>query len=244
MLVGLQKTTLVNFPGRVAAAVFLPGCNLSCPYCHNTELVKASVKGSELKSSGNNYYTIDEVYSFLGKRKNILSGLVISGGEPFISPVIFDLIRKAKELNLAVKIDTNGTQPDKLLKVLNSTELRPSMIALDIKTSLKRYEEVLPKSAKDNFSGIVQRILKTIEILVKDGIETEYRTVLIPGFVDKSEIEEIASVLPKNAVWKLANFVPGNCLNPDWNNIKPYTEKEIKDITNLALTFIKNTEFR
>ena len=103
MLAGLQKTTLVNFPRRVAAAVFLPGCNIRCPYCHNAELALASPSSFNANpESSNDYYELSEIYTFLERRKKLISGLVISGGEPFMSPALFELIKRAKALNPAV----------------------------------------------------------------------------------------------------------------------------------------------
>ena len=151
MLAGLQKTTLVNFPRRVAAAVFLPGCNIRCPYCHNAELALASPSSfTANQESSNDYYELSEIYTFLERRKNLISGLVISGGEPFMSPALFELIERAKSLNLAVKIDTNGLFPERIEEVLRSSNLKPDMIAIDVKTSPERYGELL--ASKNRFS--------------------------------------------------------------------------------------------
>lgn len=252
MYVGLQKTTLVNFPRRVAAAVFLPGCNIRCPYCHNAELALASpVSFSPQECTGRNAYcTLEQVYSFLQKRKGIISALVISGGEPFMSPVLFDIIRTAKELSLAIKIDTNGLFPDRLFEVLHTPDLRPDMIALDIKTAPDRYNELLPKmsSSRTINEKTKKSLLKTMEILTTESIsaalEIEYRTVLVPALVTKTEILEMAYLLPKNAVWRFAQFVPGICLNPEWNSVKPYTITEANELVKTAKTIIADTELR
>ena len=118
MLVGLQKITLVNFPNKVASAIFLPGCNMRCGFCHNAELALASSAEGIKKTNGENqYYTLDEVFQFLEKRKRVLSGVVVTGGEPFASPFLYTLIEKIKEMGFALKIDTNGLFPDKLKEV-------------------------------------------------------------------------------------------------------------------------------
>lgn len=248
MYVGLQKTTLVNFPRRVAAAVFLPGCNMRCPYCHNAELALASPSAFSPEQSvcGNIYCKIEEVYSFLQKRKSLISALVISGGEPFISPILFDIIRKAKELSLEIKIDTNGLFPQKLLEVLNTAELKPDMIALDIKTSPNRYGELFSKTDEEVSEKRQKALLKTIEILKAEDNKTEieYRTVLVPKLVSKREISEIAALLPKNAVWRFAQFVAGSCLNPEWNSIKPYTIAEAAELVKTAKNIIPDSELR
>ncbi|WP_315451134.1 radical SAM protein, partial [uncultured Treponema sp.] len=139
MNVGLQKTTLVNYPRKVAAAVFLPGCNLRCPYCYNGELVCASVSegpvGKSLRGGTNDYVPIEAVYKHIEKRKSVLHGLVISGGEALLSPALPELILRARKAGLAVKIDTNGLLPDKVYSLLNDDALCPDMIAVDIKTT-------------------------------------------------------------------------------------------------------------
>lgn len=124
MYVGLQKTSLVNFPGRIAATVFLPGCNLRCPFCHNGELACAGISTGPVhpETQTEEYVLIDETYAHLEKRANVLGGLAISGGEPLLSPALTGLIEKAKKLKLAVKIDTNGTLPDRLAYILDNPE--------------------------------------------------------------------------------------------------------------------------
>ncbi|AIN94407.1 anaerobic ribonucleoside-triphosphate reductase activating protein [Treponema putidum] len=247
MLAGLQKTTLVNFPRRVAAAVFLPGCNMRCPYCHNAELALASPSSFNANpESSNDYYELSEIYKFLEKRKNLISGLVISGGEPFMSPALFELIERAKSLNLAVKIDTNGLFPERIEEILNSSNLKPDMIALDVKTSPERYGELLASKTELAAERAKTALLKTIDILKSntEKIEVEYRTVLAPPIVSEDEIKKIASLLPKNARWRLAQFVPGACLDPQWNSVEPYPLSTAQSLTAIAKSFIPNTELR
>ncbi|UTC75935.1 anaerobic ribonucleoside-triphosphate reductase activating protein [Treponema sp. OMZ 792] len=247
MLAGLQKTSLVNFPRRVAAAVFLPGCNMRCPYCHNAELALASPSSfSGTPESQNYYYELSEIYGFLEKRKKLISGLVISGGEPLMSPALVELIEKAKALNLEVKIDTNGLFPERLEEILSSQNLKPDMIALDVKTSPERYGELLASKTRETAGKAKDLLLATIDILKShsEKIETEYRTVLAPALVSEDEIKKIASLLPKNARWRLTQFVPGVCLNPEWNSIEPYPLSTAKGLTALAKSIINDTELR
>lgn len=247
MLAGLQKTTLVNFPRRVAAAVFLPGCNMRCPYCHNAELALASPSSFNANpESSNDYYELSEIYTFLERRKKLISGLVISGGEPFMSPALFELIKRAKSLNLAVKIDTNGLFPERIEEVLSSPNLKPDMIALDLKTSPERYGELLASKTDSAAKKAKTALLKTLDILKSntEKTEVEYRTVLAPPLVSEDEIKKIASLLPKNARWRLAQFVPGTCLNPEWNLVEPYPLSQAQALTAIAKSLIPDTELR
>ncbi|MBR5097390.1 MAG: radical SAM protein, partial [Treponema sp.] len=161
----LVKTSLVDFPERVAAACFLPGCNLRCPYCYNTELVEHQ-EASQAKDGGDKkivgasptmtnaashviaardaaiFISIDQVIAHLKKRANVLSGFVISGGEPLCHPdVVRDLILEARSLGYKIKLDTNGSFPDRLQQLLDDPAARPDYIALDVKTSPARYKD-------------------------------------------------------------------------------------------------------
>ncbi len=134
----LVKTTCVDFPGRVAGSFFLKGCNIRCPYCYNVGLVlEDSVYDSEPLS------TVAELFAHLEKRQGILSGLVISGGEPLLNPYTPLIIKKARELGYKIKIDTTGTLPGKLKVLVDNPELRPDFIAMDIKTTPARYATLI-----------------------------------------------------------------------------------------------------
>ncbi len=249
MLVGLEKLTLVNFPTKVASAVFLPGCNMRCPFCHNAELALASsIEGITQDQSNNQYYPLEEVFSFLEKRRKLISGVVITGGEPFASPYLSHILERIKQMELAIKIDTNGLFPKRLKEVLYDKDVTPDMVAIDIKTSPNRYIELMGDDVK-NGDLIAKKIIESLNILNKFRAENknfnvDYRTVLVPNLVGKKEIEEIAFLLPKDAIWNFAEFVRGGCLNSDWNNLAPYSRDEIFKLISFAQSFIKNATLR
>lgn len=247
MLVGLEKTTLVNFPGKVASAIFLPGCNMRCGFCHNAELAISDVVGESLADSKNTYYTLDEIFNFLKSRKNIISGVVITGGEPFASPYLYKVLEKVKEMNLLLKVDTNGLFPKKLKELLCDKFLCPNILAIDIKTSPKRYLELMGNNVKE-CEKPTQKILESLDILRyfkgKEDFLVEYRTVLVPKLVGEQEIVDIAKLLPQDATWNFAEFVTGSCLNPLWNFISTYTKDEINNLVDIAKSFCKNANLR
>lgn len=249
MLVGFQKITLVNFPNKVASAIFLPGCNMRCGFCHNAELALASsTEGMKANTGENQYYTLETVFQFLEKRRSVLSGVVVTGGEPFASPFLYELIEKLKGMGFSLKIDTNGLYPEKLKEVLSDDKLSPEMVALDVKTSPKRYIELMDSSVK-NGEVIAKKLLQSLEILASYAKEHEsfvvdYRTVLVPHLVGEAEIREIASLLPKNAMWNFAEFIRGGCLNPEWNNITPYSREQMEKLINIAKSIIPNAALR
>lgn len=252
MFVGLQKTTLVNFPGRVAAAVFLPGCNMQCGFCYNAELALAPAHTGISPKDGtseyaNSYVSLEDVYAHLEKRAGVISGLTISGGEPCVSPARDALIRKARSLNLAVKLDTNGLLPNVLETLLADPELCPDMIALDVKTSPSRYPELFFHCASSyNPAAYLQKTLDLLLDTKKHArtVAVEYRTVLVPGLVDKKEIRAIAFLLPPNADWNFAQFQPGTCLDPAQNSIKPYPPSTLEDLVSLARQTVPTARLR
>ncbi len=237
---GLQKTSLVNYPGRIAAAVFLPGCNLRCPYCYNKELAEADAAAGPGENAVQEYFSLEEITAHLEKRAGVLGAVAVSGGEPLLSPALEPLILKAKELGLAVKIDTNGTLPDKLEALINREEIRPDMIAMDIKTKPRNYYLLCP-----GYSGCIPdtdatagKIERSISILAKAAaeklIEVEYRTVLVPGLTEEEDIEAISLLLPHDAEWKFAAFSPGGCINPEWDNIQPFSREKTDKLLEIA----------
>jgi len=256
MNAGLQKTTLVNYPRRLAAAVFLPGCNLRCPYCYNAELVCASPSQGPVQklhgTGSNDYVPIARVYEHIEKRKSVLQGLVISGGEALLSPALPELILRARSAGLAVKLDTNGLLPDALSAVLHDQKLCPDMIALDIKTSPSRYHEL--GGSRQLGSDLAIRypeaaLKKTLMLLAQKEtfcrpVEVEYRTVLVPPLVKAADIFAIADLLPSDSAWFFAPFLPGHCLDPSWNTIRPYTPEQTDQLIRLAQTKIPNSRLR
>jgi len=254
MNVGLQKTSLVNYPHRLAAAVFLPGCNLRCPYCYNAELVYAphsQASSCKPQNYGNEYVPLEKVYEHIEKRKSILRGLVLSGGEALLSPVLPELITRAKKAGLAVKLDTNGLLPEALSALVSDIDLCPDMIALDIKTSPSRYGELgfcRSKEGAPTAQLPEAALKKTLDLLARKEIcrevEIEYRTVLVPPLIKDADILAIAEHLPPDASWFFAPFLPGNCLNPSWNTIRPYTTAEMAQLVKLAQTKIPNSRLR
>ncbi|MCR5724693.1 MAG: anaerobic ribonucleoside-triphosphate reductase activating protein [Treponema sp.] len=232
----LIKTTLVDYPGRVACSLFLVGCNLRCPYCYNRALVFN-------QEPPENLVTAQEVIAHLEKRKNVLSGFVVSGGEALLHPATKDLIKAAKKLGYHVKLDTNGTLPDKLEALLSSAETTPDFIAMDIKTSPERYGELIGGSPRLDYPHLLN---KTIALIAEHYSTNcrEWRTVLVPPLVQNTDIEAIAAILPPDATWQFAQFRNENCLNPSYNDITPYTETEVQALISHAKALVPGAALR
>ena len=237
----LVKTTCVDFPGIVAGSFFLKGCNLRCPYCYNTGLVIETDQSEKLN-------TVQELFDHMEKRQGILSGIVISGGEPLINPYTPLIIKKARELSYKVKLDTNGTLPDELEAFLNNPDLCPDFVAMDYKTSPERYSETMCPAFsklygnKEIFEKKVLRCIELVSALPKE--RREWRTVMVPGLITKKDLEVMAGFLPEDASWQFAQFMNGNCIDPSYNNLDPYTDAELKELVSFAKTLIPGAELR
>ena len=243
----LVKTTCVDFTGRIACSFFLKGCNIRCPYCYNIGLV---LDDSEIPAGTETepLNTVAELFAHLEKRQGILSGLVISVGEPLLNPYTPLIIKKAKELGYKIKIDTNGTLPEKLRNLIENPELHPDFIAMDIKTSPSRYSTLICGN-KSPFYGKTEYFEKILvessELVASYPPDSrEWRTVLVPGLVTKEDISAMSKLLPQDASWQFAQFMNKNCLDPSYNDIYPYTDQEAAELIDYAKTLIKNANLR
>lgn len=234
----LIKTTTVDFPSILSASVFLKGCNLRCPYCYNKALVTDNLPEEEGVS-------FDEIINHLKKRQNVLKGFVISGGEALLSPYLVPLIKEARNLGYKIKIDTNGTLPFLLEKLINNQELCPDFVAMDIKTSLEKTGLLMPFADNDQIEKTKDAIKQSINIISKLSPEKrEFRTVLVPPLIDKNDIEKIAALLPKDASWQFAQFRNENCIDSTYNEIAPYIEKDVIELVNHGKQYISGAILR
>lgn len=233
----LIKTSLVDFPGMVSTVIFLKSCNLRCPYCYNAPLVLNTEESENLVS-------FEDMLLHLKKRKNVLSGFVISGGEALLYPHLKELITKSKELGYKVKLDTNGTLPAKLEEIINNPLTKPDFIAMDIKTDPKKYSSLLTEN-HNNLMDFEKNIKKSISIIEKfPSSAREFRTVLVPSLIKKEDIGAIGKLIPKDSSWQFAQFINNNCLDSNYNNITPYTDSEMLELITYAKTFINNVKLR
>ena len=232
----LVKTSLVDFPEHVAAAVFLKGCPIRCPYCYNISLIGDTESSPDIAKE-NEFVTLSDIFAHLEKRKNVLSGLAISGGEPLENPRLVPLIKKARELGYKIKLDTNGLFPQKLKDLCDDPLTRPDYIAMDIKTSPYRYGLFCPdKNRAEDFSKVYgKNLLASVAIISSFPVECrEFRTVLVPPLVDEADIENMAGVIPQDSRWYLAQFQNQSCLDPEYCGIEPYSSEQLEGLVELA----------
>ena len=195
---GLQKSTLLDYPGCVASTVFLGGCNMRCPFCHNMNIVTTNEPGA---------YTQEEVLSFLSGRRGILDGVCITGGEPTLYKELPGFISHIKELEFKVKLDTNGTNPAMLKDLTNSGLV--DYVAMDIKSSFAGYEKAC------GIPGIkLTPIKESIDILIDGKCDYEFRTTAVEEFLSEEDIAGIGTVLKGAKRYFLQGYVESEAV-PD-----------------------------
>lgn len=206
---GLQKTSFLDYPHQMACVIFTVGCNFRCPFCHNKDLVDGEVP----------LILENEIFEFLEQRKNILEAVVVSGGEPTMQTDLVDFIKKIKKMGYKVKLDTNGSKPDVVEKLLKDNLL--DYVAMDIKNDWENYEKTVGVKTD------LEKIKKTIEILKKGKCEYEFRTTIVPTLHDKKNIENILKFITKDRLF-LQRFRPTNCLNPEFNKLNTIERADLE----------------
>jgi len=208
---GFIKTDLVNYPGKVAATVFTQGCNFCCPYCHNPQLVECTSVEE---------YQESEVIDYLKTRKDFLDGLVISGGEPSLHSGLFAFIGLIKTFGFSVKLDTNGSNPDFLEKLLSENLL--DYVAMDLKAPLDKY----------NLFGFTDtdKIRKSMEVLRGSSINYEFRTTCVKELLTLSDLETIRKMIHPSEKWNLNPFNPRITLDKVCASYSSYTNEEIRNL--------------
>ncbi len=227
MLIGvLQKTTLIDYPGKVACTIFTVGCNFFCPYCHNKDLVSLE----NFNRSSLSRVEEEDFFSFLAKRKDILDGVCITGGEPTIQPDLASFCRKIKSLGFSVKLDTNGGRPEIVRGLVKDGLV--DFIAMDVKTDKKNYSLV----TRIDYG----KIADTIALIITSGLDYQLRTTLVPTIHNPKnltllakEIKKLAAknkVDSKTLVWRLQKFLPQNCLDRKFSQLSPFTSRELNSL--------------
>jgi len=226
---GLQRATLIDFPGKVACTVFLSGCNFRCPWCYSKELVLPQNITIQPKISEKQFF------DFLETRRNLLSGVVVCGGEPTIHKDLPPFIKKIKEMNFLVKLDTNGSNPRALQNLFKDHLL--DYVAMDIKQSQK-YNEA---------TGIkvdMAKIKKSVDLIKNSGVDYEFRTTVVPTIHTKEDIVEIAKWITPAKRYYLQNFLPERTINPAFESKRPFSDEDLLDIQKAIVPLFETCEIR
>lgn len=220
---GLEKFTLIDYPGKVACMIYTIGCNFRCPYCHNPELVNETVE---------NKISENDVLDFLSQRKDILDGIVITGGEPTLhGQKLFDFISKVKNLNFKIKLDSNGTNPGFLKKLINKNMV--DYIAMDIKSPLAKYSQTVASAVN------IKSIKESIDLLINSKIDYEFRTTIVKSLINIEDFEEIGKEIRGAKKYFIQKFIPTKILNPQFKKKVSFNDSEVIEIQNIMNKYVK-----
>lgn len=191
---GIQKCSLIDYPGRISTVLFTQGCNFRCYYCHNPELVYPALFKDEIP--------FNDIFDFIIKRKNVVDSIVISGGEPSIHNDIINILSILKNEKFFIKLDTNGSNPETIYKILKLKII--DYIAMDIKTSFENYYNVIRVNVDINL------VKESIDLILKSNIDYEFRTTYDNKYITLNDIKKIKSYLPGNTNYKLQKILVHN----------------------------------
>ena len=220
---GFMKTSMLDYPGKIASVIFLPKCNFHCPYCHNKELVLDDPRLMPFEE--------EKVFEYLNEKKKWIDGVVISGGEPTLHVGIINICKRLKEMGFKVKLDTNGTNPKMLKELIDKKFV--DYVAMDIKSSKDKYEKAT--SVKVN----IEAVDESIQLLKKDLVEYEFRTTVLPGLVDEEDMPKIGEWLKGAKQYYIQQFVPIKTLNESYMTKEPHTHDSLHKMKDSVSPYVE-----
>jgi pyruvate formate lyase activating enzyme len=218
---GLEKFAPKDFPGFISATVFLAGCDFRCPYCHNSDLVLRPETLADVP--------LDLFLAFLDVRRGWLEGICVTGGEPLLEPDLEGLLAVLKERGLLVKLDTNGSRPDRLDELFRAGLV--DRVAMDVKAPLERYSEVV-RARVD-----VEAIARSAALVRASGRPYMFRTTVVPGLVGEEDVKRISEWLHGAAAYQIQSFAPTYAMDPALRSVKPFGSEEIERMADRARPF-------
>ena len=226
-LAGLQKTTFIDYPEKIACIVFTQGCNFRCGYCHNPELFENKEP----------VLSVLAFFEFLNKRKGKLDGVVITGGEPTLhGKDLIEFIKEVKSLGFLVKLDTNGTHPDVLQELLNENLL--DYIAMDIKAPLAKYKTI---TQTDIDTKIIK---KSIDMIMNSGVDYEFRTTIVKSQLSVEDLRQIGELIQGAKRYYMQKFLATKILDETLMSEESYTEEEFKNLRTILEEYVDFVDYR
>ena len=224
----VEKSTLIDYPGKIACTVFTQGCNFSCGYCHNPELISFT--------NNKSYLDEKEFLKFLNLRIGKLDAVCITGGEPTIQKDLSSFIKKIKKLGFLVKLDTQGSMPSVIKNLLENELL--DYIAMDIKAPLEKYSDI-------TYSKInTKRVNETINIIMQSGVDYEFRTTIVKDQLTKSDMQKIGKLIKGSKKYYLQRFVPTKVNDKGFMQKKSYSQKTLIEFRQLLKEYVDDVYIR
>jgi len=234
-IAGIQKLTLIDYPGKLACTVFLTVCNFRCPFCYNPQLVLPE------KISKVSFLSEREFFNFLKEKKDYLEGVCIGGGEPTVSEDLPEFCKRIKKLGYKVKIDTNGSNPQMLQDLIKRNLV--DYIAMDIKAPSEKYPKLIGLEDVSPFS-LLGKIEQSISILKTSNIDYEFRTTVVPGLLDKEDILKITKWISPAKKYVLQNFQSERTLDPNLTHLNSYPSEFLHKIKQSIEPFFETCQVR
>lgn len=227
----MQKTSLIDYPGKICCVIFLTGCNFNCPFCHNPDLVRGMTEEAATIHP-------DQFYRFLDSRRSFLEAVVISGGEPTLQPALALLCEKIKQLGYSVKLDTNGSRPRVLQQLLAAGLI--DYVAMDIKTDPAHYSPFIQNK------GNPDRILESIRIIMESAPAYEFRTTCVKPLVNAAAIETIGRLIRGAQLYVLQHFQDTRILQPEFfRDMDPaFSDDELGALQSIVQPHVKRCIIR
>ncbi len=229
---GFVEMSMLDWAGKIASTLYLPYCNLRCPYCHNSGLVLNPEQYSSIP--------VEIVMDYFIRRKDWIDGVCLSGGEPCMYEDLPDFIKRLRNTGIKVKLDTNGSFPDMLQRLIDKKLI--DYIAMDIKSLLDNNLYAQATGVKDE--GIIERIRKSIEIVMNSGVDYEFRTTVVPTLHTKETLAAMAESIKGAKKYVLQSFVPNNTLDPEYLKITPYTDEQIQEMQQAVSPYVQKCVLR
>jgi len=218
---GIEKTTLIDYPGKVACMIYTIGCNFHCPYCHNPELVDETAPEID----------IEEIFELLKERTKLLDGVVITGGEPTLHDDLLDVMARIKKLGYLIKLDSNGTRPEMLKEAVKRGLV--DYIAMDIKAPLESYSQQVARPVDTD------AIKESIKFIMSCGVDYEFRTTVVKSLLSEDDIEKIVKSIKGAKKYYLQKFIPTKILNPQLKKKVSYTNEEFEALRARVAPYVK-----
>lgn len=225
---GLQKISLIDYPGLLCAVIFTQGCNFRCAYCHNPELIDPRKFSSPLSE--------DDLVAFLEKRKGKLDAVTITGGEPTLQPDLLPFVYHLKTMGYRIKIDTNGSNPDVIYHLINDHLI--DYIAMDIKGPFDLYHKVTCSNIK------VDKIQQSIEIVMKSGVLYEFRTTVLKSMLKPGDMMKIGELIKNARIYYLQRYIPSKKIDKEFISFEKYTDDELEAMKIKLRKYIYQVEIR
>lgn len=220
---GFQKTSLIDYPDRVASVLFTAGCNLRCPYCHNGDLVEGYTGP---------FQEGEAIIEILLGRKRYVDSVVVTGGEPTMDPGLSAFLGRLRGLGFDIKLDTNGLKPDALRECLPYL----NFVAMDVKTSLENYALL---GTEDTAA-----IMGSIKLIMDSGLDYEFRCTAVPGFVEKETIRKMGEMVRGAKRFVFQQYKSEKTLDPSYNDIGPHSEERIEEFASIMEDYVEQVLLR